>query len=108
MPEDSVDTEFAETRKWAVIMFADMVGFSCQMEVDEARMLRLLDVYNRIIRQTVAEHHGSISKTIGDAFLVNFPSVIHAVQSAQAIQAQLCVPIGSPLPCPLAGEGTCA
>jgi adenylate cyclase len=91
-------------------MFTDMVGFSRQLGVDEACMLRLLDVHNRIIRQMVAEHHDSIIKTIGDAFLVDFPSVVHAVQSVQAIQAQFCVPLGNPLSCPspLAGEGTCA
>jgi class 3 adenylate cyclase len=41
----------AETRKLAAIMFTDMVGFSRQMGADEARMLRLLEVHNQIIRQ---------------------------------------------------------
>ncbi len=79
----------AETRKLAAIMFTDIVGFSRQMGTDEARMLRLLDVHNRIIQQAVAEHHGTVIKTVGDAFLVDFPSVVHAVQCAQQIQAQL-------------------
>ena len=42
----------------------------------------------RIIQQAVTEHHGTVIKTIGDAFLVDFPSVVHAVQCAQQIQAQ--------------------
>ena len=46
-------------------------------------MLRLLAVHNQIIQQAVAEHHGTVIKTIGDAFLVDFPSVVHAVQCAQ-------------------------
>ena len=76
----------AETRKLAAIMFTDIVGFSRQMGSDEARMLRLLEVHNRIIQQAVAEHHGTVIKTVGDAFLVDFPSVVNAVQCAQQIQ----------------------
>ena len=76
-------------RKLAAIMFTDIVGFSRQMGADETRMLRLLEVHNQIIQQAVAEHHGTVIKTIGDAFLVDFPSVVHAVQCAQQIQAQL-------------------
>ena len=76
-----------ETRRLAAIMFTDIVGFSRQMGADETRMLRLLDVHNRIIQQAVADHHGQIIKTIGDAFLVDFPSVVHAVQCAQQIQS---------------------
>jgi TolB-like protein/class 3 adenylate cyclase/Flp pilus assembly protein TadD len=79
----------AETRKLAAIMFTDIVGFSRQMGADEIRMLRLLEVHNRLIHQAVSEHHGTVIKTIGDAFLVDFPSVVHAVQCAQSIQAQL-------------------
>jgi TolB-like protein/class 3 adenylate cyclase len=69
-------------------MFTDIVGFSRQMGSNEARMLRLLATHNRIIQHAVAEHHGTVIKTIGDAFLVDFPSVAHAVQSAQQLQAQ--------------------
>jgi TolB-like protein/class 3 adenylate cyclase len=77
-----------ENRRLAAIMFTDIVGFSRQMGSNEARTLRLLDTHNRIIQQTVAEHHGTVIKTVGDAFLVDFPSVVHAVQCAQQIQAQ--------------------
>jgi adenylate cyclase len=70
-------------------MFTDIVGFSRQMGADEGRMLRLLEVHNQIVQQSVTEHHGHVIKTIGDAFLVDFPSVVHAVQCAQSIQAQL-------------------
>jgi class 3 adenylate cyclase len=78
----------ADTRRLAAIMFTDIVGFSRQMGADEARMLRLLAVHNQVIEQAVAEHHGHIIKTVGDAFLVDFPSVVNAVQCAQRIQAQ--------------------
>ncbi|NOT56969.1 MAG: adenylate/guanylate cyclase domain-containing protein, partial [Deltaproteobacteria bacterium] len=78
-----------ENRRLAAIMFTDMVGFSRQMGADEALTLRLLAVHNQIIHQAVAAHHGSVIKTVGDAFLVDFPSVVHAVQCAQQVQAQL-------------------
>jgi adenylate cyclase len=76
-----------ETRKLAAIMFTDIVGFSRQMGADEARMLQLLDIHNQIIQQAVTEHHGTVIKTVGDAFLVDFPSVVNAVQCAQQLQA---------------------
>jgi class 3 adenylate cyclase len=49
-------------------------------------MLRLLEVHNQLIQQAVTGHRGTVIKTVGDAFLVDFPSVVHAVQSAQQIQ----------------------
>jgi adenylate cyclase len=88
MQKTSPQTTASETRKLAAIMFTDMVGFSRQMGADEARLLRILEVHNQIIQQAVAEHHGRVIKTLGDAFLVDFPSVVHAVQCAQQIQAQ--------------------
>ena len=77
-----------ETRRLAAIMFTDIVNFSRQIGADEGRTLRLLALHNQIIRQAATTHHGVVIKTIGDAFLVDFPSVVHAVQCAQQIQAQ--------------------
>jgi adenylate cyclase len=88
MKEGPPEATTADTRRLAAIMFTDIVGFSRQMGADEARMLRLLAVHNQVIEQAVAEHHGHIIKTVGDAFLVDFPSVVNAVQCAQHIQAQ--------------------
>ena len=78
----------ADTRRLAAIMFTDMVGFSRQMGTDETRTLRLLEMHNHIIQQAVAARQGHTIKTAGDGFLVEFPSVVHAVQCAQDIQAQ--------------------
>src|SRR5262245_2419689 len=77
----------AETRKLAAIMFTDMVGFSRQMGSNEARTLRLLETHDQVIQQAVAAYQGNVIKTTGDGFLVDFPSVVHAVQCAQRIQA---------------------
>jgi adenylate cyclase len=70
-------------------MFTDIVGFSRQMGANEARMLRLLEMHNQIIHQAVIEHHGHVIKSTGDGFLVEFPSVVNAVQCAQQLQVQL-------------------
>ena len=78
-----------ETRKLAAIMFTDIVGFSRQMGTDEARMLRLLDIHNQLIHKPWQCIIGHVIKTVGDAFLVDFPSVVHAVQCAQQVQQQL-------------------
>jgi len=88
MKEDTDSAVHAETRRLAAIMFTDIVSFSRQMGSNEARTLRLLDVHNQLIQQAVANHHGTVIKTIGDALLVDFPSVVHAVQCAQQIQVQ--------------------
>src|SRR5882672_6407315 len=88
MPESPPAERAAETRKLAAIMFTDIVGFSRQMGSNEARTLRLLETHNHVIQQAVTEHHGTVIKIMGDAFLVDFPSVVHAVQCAQHIHAQ--------------------
>ncbi len=88
MSRESPAAATAETRKLAAIMFTDMVGFSRQMGADEARTLRLLTAHNLIVQQAVAEYSGHVIKTVGDAFLVDFPSVVNAVQCAQQIQSQ--------------------
>jgi adenylate cyclase len=88
MKKDTSSAVHVENRRLAAIMFTDIVGFSRQMGSNEARTLRLLEVHNQLIRHAVAEHHGTVIKTVGDAFLVDFPSVVHAVQCAQQIQHQ--------------------
>ena len=87
MKDDISSAVQAENRRLAAIMFTDIVGFSRQMGRNEAHTLQLLDVHNRSIQQVVADHHGTVIKTVGDAFLVDFPSVVHAVHCAQQIQA---------------------
>src|SRR3989454_2349360 len=88
MKEETNSTAPAEKRRLAAIMFTDIVDFSRQMGSNEARTLRLLDTHNQIIQHAVAAHHGTVIKTVGDAFLVDFPSVVYAVQCAQQIQTQ--------------------
>jgi len=85
MKDDTSSAVHTETRRLAAIMFTDIVGFSRQMGADETRTLQVLAVHNQVIQQAVAEHHGHVIKTMGDAFVVDFPSVVHAVQCAQHV-----------------------
>ncbi|HEY0301680.1 MAG TPA: adenylate/guanylate cyclase domain-containing protein, partial [Rhizomicrobium sp.] len=75
-------------RKLTAILSADVVGYSGLMEADEAGTLtRLKDNRGRIFDPVVAEHGGRVFKLLGDGALVEFASVVAAVNCALAIQA---------------------
>jgi len=74
-------------RKLVAILAADVVGYSRPMEVDEAGTLARLKTHRlELIDPTIAKHRGRIIKTTGDGLLVEFHSVIDAVQCANEIQ----------------------
>jgi len=74
-------------RKLAAILVSDVVGYSHHMETDEAGTLTMLEVYRReLIDPTIALHHGHTVKLMGDGALVEFTSVVDAVNCAIAIQ----------------------
>jgi class 3 adenylate cyclase len=74
------------TRKLAAILFADVVGYSRLMGEDEAGTARAVRDHREAARPIVAEHGGRIVRTIGDGILLEFPSVVAAVECAIAIQ----------------------
>lgn len=76
-------------RKLAAILAADVVGYSGLMEADEAGALQRLKA-NRsaVFDPQVAAHSGRLFKLMGDGALVEFPSVLGALQCALAIQAE--------------------
>ncbi len=75
------------TRKLTAIIAADVVGYSRLMGGDEAGTLAALKTHRReLIDPKIAEHQGRIVKTTGDGLLIEFPSVVEAVQCAVEIQ----------------------
>jgi TolB-like protein/class 3 adenylate cyclase len=76
----------AETRKLAAILAADVVGYSRLMGEDEAGTARAVREHREAARPIVASHGGRIVKTTGDGLLLEFPSVVAAVECAIAIQ----------------------
>jgi adenylate cyclase len=81
-------------RKLAAILAADVVGYSRLMGADEAGTLAALKRHREtIFDPAVAAHHGRIVKLIGDGALVEFGSVVDAVNCALSVQRS-----GAPLP----------
>jgi adenylate cyclase len=78
------------SRRLAVIVAADVVGFSRLMEADEAGTLaQLKSIRKELIDPKIAEHRGRLVKTTGDGLLMEFSSVTDGVQSAIEIQEAL-------------------
>ena len=74
-------------RRLAAILAADVVGYSHLMEADEAGTLAALRAHrDELIDPRIADHHGRIVKLMGDGALVEFASVVDAVECALAIQ----------------------
>jgi class 3 adenylate cyclase/TolB-like protein len=77
----------AMERRLAAILAADVVGYSRLMEADEVGALGALKGHrDELINPRIADHHGSIVKLMGDGALVEFASVVDAVECALAIQ----------------------
>ena len=73
-------------RRLAAILAADVVGYSRLMGEDEAGTARAVSEHREAARPIVASHGGRIVKTTGDGLLLEFSSVVAAVECAIAIQ----------------------
>jgi adenylate cyclase len=76
-----------DRRKLTVVLYADMVGYSRLIELDDAGTLhRLWGLRRTIIDPAIAEHGGRMVQTGGDSLLVAFDSIDGAVNCAVTIQ----------------------
>ena len=77
----------SDTRKLAAILVSDVVGYSRLAGADEDRILaRLRALRSDLIDPTIAVHHGRTVKRTGDGALVEFRSVVDAVNCAIEVQ----------------------
>jgi TolB-like protein/class 3 adenylate cyclase/Tfp pilus assembly protein PilF len=73
-------------RRLAAILAVDVVGYSRLMGEDEAGTARAVSEHREAARPMIAGLGGRIVKTTGDGLLLEFPSVVAAVECAIAIQ----------------------
>jgi adenylate cyclase len=79
-------------RRLAVILAADVVGYSRLMEIDEAGTLAALKTRRKAILEPLVDRHGGrVFKFIGDGVLVEFASAMNAVQCAIELQREMAV-----------------
>ncbi len=77
-------------RRLVAILAADVVGYSRLMGEDEAGTLAALQAHRaEIFDPVIAERGGRLVKLMGDGALVEFTSVVDAVEAALAIQQRI-------------------
>src|ERR1700723_733537 len=73
-------------RRLAAIVCADVAGYSRMMGADEEGTHAAFKAHRSAIYPIILNHGGRLVKNTGDGFLLEFPSVVGAIESAIAIQ----------------------
>jgi adenylate cyclase len=77
-------------RRFAVVLCADVVGYSRLMGIDEEGTLAAVNaVWREVVDPKILEYNGRTVRTMGDGLLVEFGSVVDAVHCAIAIQSAM-------------------
>jgi adenylate cyclase len=74
-------------RRLAAIVCADVAGYSRMMGTDEAGTHAAFKAHRSAIYPIILNHGGRVVKNTGDGFLLEFPSIVGAIESAIAMQA---------------------
>jgi len=73
-------------RRLAAIVCADIAGYSRMMGADEAGTHASFKAHRSAIYPIILNHGGRLVKNTGDGFLVEFPSIVGAIEAASAMQ----------------------
>ena len=73
-------------RRLAAIVCADVAGYSRMMGADEAGTHAAFKAHRSAIYPIILNHGGRVVKNTGDGFLLEFPSIVGAIESAVAMQ----------------------
>jgi TolB-like protein/class 3 adenylate cyclase len=77
-------------RKLVAVMYADVVGYSNLLGLDDVGTLeRLRALRTEVIDSNIAEHGGLVVQTGGDSLLIVFDSIEGAVRCAVTVQQQV-------------------
>src|SRR5271165_801026 len=77
-------------RKLIAVVYADMVGYSRLIGLDDVETLeRLRTLRSTLIDPAIEEYGGSIVQTGGDSLLIVFDSIDGAVRCAMKVQQQV-------------------
>jgi len=88
LSDSSYSTE--DRRKLIAVVYADMVGYSRLIGLDDAGTLeRLRMLRNEVINPAIERHGGRIVQTGGDSLLILFGSIDGAVRCAVDVQRQI-------------------
>src|ERR1700738_45469 len=74
-------------RRLAAIVCADVAGYSRMMGADEAGTHAAFKGHRSAMYPIILNHGGRIVKNTGDGFMLEFPSVVGAIEGAIAMQA---------------------
>src|SRR3954465_6327799 len=73
-------------RRLAAIVCADVAGYSRMMGADEAGTHATFKAHRTAIYPIVLNHGGRLVKNTGDGFLLEFPSIVGAIEASVAMQ----------------------
>src|SRR5207247_10933545 len=73
-------------RRLAALVCADVAGYSRMMGADEEGTHATFKAHRTAIYPIILNHGGRLVKNTGDGFLLEFPSIVGAIEAAIAIQ----------------------